>query len=222
MIQNRFSVFLFLFVVFVAQPLFSALILAPVGTPTRAIQDLDHMLGQFHTGQNLTEEQKEQNRRLKRHILTGTFDIEELTRLAFAKHWDEFKPDERKEMIDLMISILEAQAIFSNEQQATKTKKSEKYRVVYRNEQFLNEKKTKALVKTMILIPGENIEVAVSYRLRKMGGGWKVYDIIVDQASLIENYRYQFHSIITKDGVEELRKRMKKKLEEIQIKRGKK
>jgi phospholipid transport system substrate-binding protein len=43
-----------------------------------------------------------------------------------------------------------------------------------------------------------------------------VYDVIVDDASLVDNYRYQFDTIITKSGYPELVQRMKKKLTELQ------
>jgi ABC-type transporter MlaC component len=39
--------------------------------------------------------------------------------------------------------------------------------------------------------------------------------VIVDDASLVDNYRYQFDSIITKNGYPELVNRMQKKLAEL-------
>ncbi len=45
--------------------------------------------------------------------------------------------------------------------------------------------------------------------------GWKIYDVIVDDASLLDNYRYQFDSIIRKGGYADLIRRMESKLKSI-------
>ena len=58
----------------------------------------------------------------------------------------------------------------------------------------------------------ENISIALNYRLKKKGDEWKIYDVIVDEASLVDNYRYQFNSIITKHGYADLIRRMNEKL----------
>ena len=41
---------------------------------------------------------------------------------------------------------------------------------------------------------------------------WKIFDVIVDGASLLNNYKYQFDSIIRKNGYEDLIRRMEAKL----------
>jgi ABC-type transporter MlaC component len=45
--------------------------------------------------------------------------------------------------------------------------------------------------------------------------GWKIFDVIVDDASLLSNYRFQFDRIIQKGGFEDLIKRMEVKLVDI-------
>lgn len=195
--------------------------LAPVGSPTRAIQDLDGMLDDFKNGGNLSDVDRSFNEELKRKIIRGTFDIRELSRLALAKHWDAKSEAERNHFVDVMVTLLEEKALFSREQSAKKSKEGGKYRVVYRGEKFLNESKTKAMVKTVVLVPSENIDVKLNYSLTKNGSEWKIYDVIVDEASLMQNYRYQFNTIITKYGYEDLIARMTKKLNEIREKRSK-
>ena len=50
-------------------------------TPTKAIQHLDKMLDQFHIG-TLTPKQEEENHELKRKIIRGTFNINELAKFS--------------------------------------------------------------------------------------------------------------------------------------------
>lgn len=189
------------------------------GTPTKAIQDLDGMLDNFNIGTNLTAKQEEENRELKRKIIHGTFDIRELSRLALARHWTEITPAEQDSFVKLLTDLLEGKALFSKEQLAAKSKTAKKYRVVYKGDKFLDKEQKVAFTRTTVIVPAENIDIALNYKLKRQNGEWKIYDVIVDEASLVDNYRYQFDSIIKKNGYQDLVRRMTEKLNEIQRKR---
>lgn len=49
-------------------------------------------------------------------------------------------------------------------------------------------------------------------------GKWKVYDVIIEKISLVQNYRTQFRSILRKESPGELIERLKKKIAEQQLK----
>jgi phospholipid transport system substrate-binding protein len=188
------------------------------GTPTRAIQELDDMLDDFHVGK-LTAQQEEENRELKRKIIHGTFDIHELAKLALAKHWTEISAEEQERFAKLLTDLLEEKALFSKEQMAAKSKSAKKYRVLYKGDKFTDPKQTIAFTRTRVVIPSENIDIGLNYKLKRQDGNWKIFDVIVDEASLVDNYRYQFDSIIKKHGYPDLVKRMTDKLEEFRKKR---
>ncbi len=189
------------------------------GTPTRAIQELDDMLDDFYIGTKLSAEQEEHNRQLKRTIIQGTFDIRELSRLSLSRHWTEISPQEQDKFVKLLSDLLEEKALFSKEQLAAKSKTAKKYRVVYRGDKFIDPKQTTAFTRTKVIVPAENIDIALNYKLKRQNGDWKIFDVIVDEASLVDNYRYQFDSIIKKHGYQDLVRRMSEKLEEIKGKR---
>ncbi|HPQ81212.1 MAG TPA: ABC transporter substrate-binding protein [bacterium] len=194
----------------------------PEGTPTRAIQALDDMLDDFITkpkGQNLTPQEESHNRELKKKILHGTFDIRELARLSLAKHWNARTEAERSRFVGLLTDLLEEKALFSKEQSASKSKSGGKYFVVYRGEKFDNPNKSRAFVRTKVVIPSENIDISLNYRVKKASGEWKIFDIVVDEASLVENYKFQFDSIIKKHGYPDLVRRMQSKLSDIRADR---
>jgi len=71
----------------------------------------------------------------------------------------------------------------------------------------------RALVKTRILSKGT--EIHIDYKMMKKPNGWKIYDVIIEGVSLVNNYRNQFHRIVTSKGYEELIKRMRTKWEEL-------
>ena len=62
---------------------------------------------------------------------------------------------------------------------------------------------------TLVKPKGE--EISVIYKLRRAEGGWKVYDAVVENISIVNNYRSQFDHVITSSSYEELVKRLREK-----------
>jgi phospholipid transport system substrate-binding protein len=62
---------------------------------------------------------------------------------------------------------------------------------------------TKAVVPTRLDLGG-GPPVPVDYRLRKGDDGWKIYDVVIDNVSLITNYRSQFASVVRRNGIDGL------------------
>ena len=50
----------------------------------------------------------------------------------------------------------------------------------------------------------------MDYRLLADGGRWRVYDIVIEGVSLVNNYRSQFASMLQKSSFEEMTKQLKK------------
>jgi phospholipid transport system substrate-binding protein len=59
-----------------------------------------------------------------------------------------------------------------------------------------------AVVKTSVLTEGERMPI--DYRLRKTGAGWKIYDINMMGAWMIQVYRRQFAAQLAAGGVDGL------------------
>lgn len=186
---------------------------AAAQTPTASIKELDRKLNDYRTGSDLTLAEKEHNKQLKNDILHSTFDVRELSRMALSRHWNERSPQEQDDFVNLMIDLLMERGILSKEQGKKKAKSDSIYSVSYRGDKYLDPNKTRALAKTMVNIKGDNVKAALDYKLVLEGNQWKIYDVIVDGASLMENYRYQFDSIITKSGYPDLVARMQRKLD---------
>lgn len=193
---------------------------AAVGSPTRAIQDLDDRLDDYRTDPNLTPEDEEYNRSIKRDILHGTFDIRELCQMSLGRHWDERTETERNDFVQLMTDLLEERAILSKEQGQKKAKTKNIYQITYKGDKYLNAEKSRVLTRTSVYVKSEDIRVDLNYKLKKAGGIWKIYDVIVDNASLGDNYKYQFDSIIKKGGFADLVKRMQNKLDSLKKKKA--
>lgn len=65
-------------------------------------------------------------------------------------------------------------------------------------------------VKTQILQNGGQ-PIAVDYSLVKGPAGWKVYDIVIEDVSLVTNYRSQFSNEIRQNGLDSLNAKLAEK-----------
>ena len=55
-------------------------------------------------------------------------------------------------------------------------------------------------------------EFTINYKLHRVGEDWRVYDLVIENISLINNYRSQFNRILTSSTYDELVSRIKTKL----------
>ena len=70
----------------------------------------------------------------------------------------------------------------------------------------------RAVVRARI-ITSKGTEVPVESRLLRKGDRWLIYDILVENLSLISNYRSQFDRVIRTSGYPELVKRLQARVE---------
>ena len=47
-------------------------------------------------------------------------------------------------------------------------------------------------------------EFTINYKLHRVGEDWRVYDLVIENISLINNYRSQFNRILTSSTYDEL------------------
>lgn len=154
-----------------------------------------------YKGKNKTQ----QRRAALRKEIEKVFDFEEMSKRSLGVYWKDRTPQEKNEFIALYKDLLERSYI----------EKIESYtdeEVIYTDEKIEDGKY--AEVKTKV-ITKEKKEIPIDYRLYFTGKDWKVYDIVIEGVSLVNNYRSQFSKIIRNNSYQELVKRMKnKQLEE--------
>src|SRR5262245_7655835 len=145
------------------------------------------------------DKKKERVDRL-REALNPIFDYEEMAKRALGSHWRRRTPAEQEEFVKLFRDFLEK--IYSDKVDLYAGEKVRFGREVI--------DKDFAQVESTIIKPkGE--ELAVIYKLRQLNGQWKVYDAVVENISIVNNYRSQFDRIISSSSYEELVKRLQEK-----------
>ncbi len=63
------------------------------------------------------------------------------------------------------------------------------------------------------VVTNKGEEYTINYRAQLIGNEWKVYDVVAENISLVNNYRSQFNRVISKSSYEELIRRLKDKNE---------
>ncbi|MGE3540303.1 MAG: phospholipid-binding protein MlaC [Candidatus Tectimicrobiota bacterium] len=146
---------------------------------------------------------QERRSRIRRVVLQR-FGFEEMAQRSLAQHWRPLTPQQRQEFVTLFTDLLERSYVSRIESTSP-----EAHAIRYAKEEINNDQ---AAVYTEITSSDEPVSVA--YRLLHRDGDWKVYDIVIEGVSLVNNYRTQFNTIIAKDAYAGLVKQMRLKREQ--------
>ncbi len=138
------------------------------------------------------------------NVVSQYFNFEEMARRALGHPWKDQPPEKRQEFAQLFKRLLYTTYISRIEHYTGSDEQ-----IFYDYERVQGEY---ALVKTHILYQG-NSNVSIDYRLQLEGGEWKVYDVVVEGMSFVENYRGQFASILANESFDSLLSRLRQKVE---------
>ena len=120
------------------------------------------------------------------------FDTNTIAQSALAANYRELSPEQRVEFEELFFSILKNTYI---ERLNAYTDESVE---ITGEETNGNRGTVKSLVYT------SNSYISVDYSLRQRPNGWFIYDIIVEDVSLLSSYRSTYRSIIRRSGIDAL------------------
>jgi phospholipid transport system substrate-binding protein len=147
-----------------------------------------------------------QQRRVQiRQAVLKRFGFDEMAQRSLGQHWRTLTPQQQHEFVELFTDLLERSYINRIE-----SYQGGRQGVHYTKENVSGDNAT---VDTEI-VSERGEPVAVEYRLLHKDNDWKVYDIIIEGVSLVNNYRTQFNTIIMKDSYAGLMKQMRLKLEQ--------
>jgi phospholipid transport system substrate-binding protein len=135
-----------------------------------------------------------------RAISREMFDFTELSKRTLAQNWSKFNPEQQKEFVELYTSLLEN--AYANKIMSFKDEK-----IVFSKEVALTEKTVE--VRSTVL--RRNEEIPIYYRVVLKEGSWRVYDVVIEGVSLINNYRSQFREILSNKPPESLLETLRKK-----------
>jgi len=136
-----------------------------------------------------------------RTISEKMFDFTELSRRTLANNWKKLSPEQQKEFISLYTALLED--AYSSKILAYSDEK-----ITFTKEVPLSEK----TVEVQSTVQRKSSEIPIYYRVILQDGTWRVYDVVVEGVSLINNYRTQFKDILSNKPPESLLETLRKKV----------
>lgn len=142
---------------------------------------------------------KIERREKLRQVILPRFDFAEMAKRALGNNWNRY-PDKQHEFVTAFTQLLE-------ETYADQIEMANGEKIVYLNERTESEF---AEVDTKVISP-KGGETPMTYKLRAVDSEWKVYDIVVENISIVNNYRSQFNRVLGNASLDELIKRMKEK-----------
>ena len=172
------------------------------GQPTDTVKgNLDKVLDVLRDPSLKAESAKKAKKNKIRDISEEMFDFTELSKRSLGKNWSKFNPDQQKEFVVLYKSLLE-------DAYADKIMLYTDVKIVFSKEVALTEK-TVEVQSTVLRKSGE---VPIYYRVILKDGVWRVYDVVIEGISLINNYRSQFKEILVNKPPESLLETLRKKV----------
>ena len=130
------------------------------------------------------------------------FDFERMTRLAVGRNWSQANDEQKQALVKEFRTLLVRTYSSSLSQ--------------YRN-QTIDVKPTKvapadkeATVRSAVIQQG-GPPIPIDYTMEKADSGWKVYDVVIDGASLVTTYRGTFNDQVQKGGIDGLVKTLQER-----------
>ncbi len=148
---------------------------------------------------NLKSEGKKEERRAElRKVIYQRFDFDEMAKRSLGPNWARRSPEEQREFVKLFTDLLEN----------TYADKMESYngeKILYGREK---QEGDDAQVDTKI-VTQKGEQYSINYKLHPVGGDWKVYDVVIENISLVNNYRSQFNHVLASSSFDDLLRRMR-------------
>ena len=156
---------------------------------------------------SLQEDKKAEERRQKLwKEISPIFNFEEMSKRALGRHWRKLSPEEKSEFVELFTNLLKDTYI-------GKTDTYSGGKIIYLREKQ-DDKYSK--VQTKFILNTGN-EMLVDFNMHNNHGKWKIYDVIIEGVSLVNNYRSQFNNFLINSSSEELIKKIKGKIQRMNV-----
>ncbi len=168
----------------------------PKGHISKVIDEAKSMV----TQPNVDTSSKEFRAKFETHLFS-IFDFEEMAKRSLGKNWKLASEQEKKEFVDLfskMLSKTYLNRVINGFPNST---------IEYGDEKVVGKK---ASLKSKVVSDGENVKVF--YRLKRKDNAWFIYDIIIENVSLVANYRSEFAGIVRKEKMSGLISKLADKL----------
>jgi phospholipid transport system substrate-binding protein len=177
---------------------------AQAGAATEAMKGTIEEVLKILADKDLKQPAKANERRqLLEKVVGERFDYQEMSRRSLGAPWANLSEKEKQEFVSLFQTLLVN----------TYADKVESYSGD--GVQYVNERTEKEYAEVRTKVLTGKTEIPLDYRLLNKGSAWRVYDVVVDGVSLVNNYRGQFSKILRNGSYAELIEQLRKKSDKI-------
>jgi phospholipid transport system substrate-binding protein len=174
---------------------------AAAGVPTEQIKTtVEKALVVLKDPQLKTPAKMSERRDQLKQILFARFDFTEMARRALGANWRRRTPQEQEEFVRLFTEVLERAYAGIIESYSDE-------KIFYTNERI--DGSFADVGSKIVTSKGE--EYSINYKAHLVSNEWKVYDVVAENISLVNNYRSQFTRVIAHESYDELVRRLKNK-----------
>ena len=171
------------------------------GAPTEQVRaTVDKVLTIVRNPNLKPEAQKADLQARLAEVIYPRFDFTEMAKRSLGPHWGRRTAEEQREFVKIFAALLGRTYTDRIESYTSQT-------ILYTRE---IEDKEYAEVDTKI-ITDKREELSINYKLHSVDKEWKVYDLVIEDISVVNNYRSQFDRVIARSSFEELVRVMKEK-----------
>ena len=149
------------------------------------------------------EEQQQERIKQVWTIVEPYFDLQDMAQRTLGVHWRERTEEERREFVQLFTALIE------KTYSSTLTRYTSDVQFAFDGQRIDGDF---AEVATRLINPSLNKTIPIQYHLHRVGGEWRIYDVVIENVSLVRNYRNQFDRILSQSSYNELVQSIKKKL----------
>lgn len=192
---------IFLFAIAIAYSFFMKDLFS--GEPTKVVRAMLEKVMDIQTDPKLRKLRNKRRIAIKK-IIQENFDLDIMPKNALGNYWDKLSDRDKKEFKEVFQDLFQE----SYTKMVLDFLKREK--ISYGKEE---KKDSEVIIRTRIIKMED--EIPVDYHLRKVGKRWLVFDVDIDEVSIVGNYRRSFSRVIKKTSFQTLMKKMKMQQEAI-------
>ena len=154
-------------------------------TPTESVRSTIEDVIRILTNEQLKQPDRLAERRQEiERIVRDRVSYEDMAKQALGLPWLNLEAEERQEFVDLFVQLL-------RDSFAAKIDAYADEHVLY-----LSELRDDHMAEVRTKLAGRKTDSLLNFRLADRAGTWLVYDVVIDGASIVHNYRAQFARII--------------------------
>jgi phospholipid transport system substrate-binding protein len=180
---------------------FPATGVTPLDQLKKSVDEILHILKNEEL--KLPERSMERQQQILK-VVYSMFDFRVMAKSSLGKNWKTITPEDQESFVGLFSSLVERRYIGKIDAYTDQE-------VIYKKQLV---KENKAMIYTSLINKGT--EIPIVYKLKVKEDKWLIYDMKIENVSLILNYRRDFESIIRKEKFAGLVERMTRQIEESQ------